>query len=198
MNSAVSTPELNPGESLHEWLSLHTSSGGVNAVRKLAAVSVGGVDADHASVLGKKVAEWAGADFARELEKALEPDPFMLMVKAWSQVRKLRQAAEESRGPPPQKKTEALLEHEIDLTLEPRLVLNVDGVDWCSIKLEVAIKLSFASAQFEFDNGRVTALQLGKPTGSVTLKCEGHEVAEFKRDIKLHAAYHFKPALAWP
>jgi hypothetical protein len=197
MPTATSAPELNPGASLYELLSLHRSADGVNEVRKLAAVSVGGVDADNAGVLGKKVSEWATADFAQELEKAFEPDPFLLMVKAWSQVRKLREAAQDSRGPPAEKKTAALLEHEIDLTLEPRLVLNVNGIDWCSVKLEVEIKLSFESAQLEFHNGRVSALQLGKPTGSITLKCEGHEIAEFKREIKLHAAYQFQPPLAW-
>lgn len=198
MTTKISTPELNPGGSLHELLSLQYSGDGVNEVRRLAALSVSGVDAKDASVLGKKVTEWATADLSQELGKAFDTDPFLLMVKAWAQVRKLRKAAEESRGPPPAKKTGELLKHEIDLRLEPRLVLNVSGVDWCNIKLGVTLKLSFESAGLEFNDGRITSLKLGNPTGSITLQCEGHDVAEFKRDIKVHAAYQFEPPLVWP
>lgn len=198
MSTAMNTVELNPGRPLHELLSLHGSSDGVNEVRRLAALSVGGVSAKEASLLGKKVSEWATADLSQELQKAFDPDPFVLLAKAWAQVRKLRKAVEDSRGPPPAAKTAALLKHEIDLKLEPRLVLNVSGIDWCTIKLGLTLKLSFESAQLEFNDGRLTALKLGNPTGAITLQCEGQEVAAFKRDIKVHAAYRFEPPLAWP
>jgi hypothetical protein len=44
----------------------------------------------------------------------------------------------------------------------------------------------------------VLALKLGNPTGKITLTCEGHEVAEFKRDIKVRAEYDFQRPITWP
>ncbi len=194
----MSTVELTPGGSLHELLALSRSGDGVAEVRRLAALSVGNVDAKDASLFGKKVADWASADLAEELKKAFDPDPFLLMAKAWAQLRKVRKAVEESRGPPAAAKTAALLKHELDARLEPRLVLSVAGVDWCNIKLGLGLKLAFESAQLSFMDGRLTSLKLGNPSASITLQCEGQEVAVFKREIKVRAAYNFEPPLAWP
>ena len=194
----MSTVELTPGGSLHELLALSRSGDGVDEVRRLAALSVGNVDAKDASLLGRKVADWASADLAEELKKAFDPDPFLLMAKAWAQLRKVRKAVEESRGPPAAAKSAALFKHDLDARVEPRLVLSVAGVDWCNIKLGLGLKLSFESALLAFMDGRLTSLKLGSPSGSITLQCEGQEVAMFKREIKLRAAYTFDPPLAWP
>ncbi|MBM3341988.1 MAG: hypothetical protein FJY56_07740 [Betaproteobacteria bacterium] len=198
MAETANAPELTPASTLHELLSFNLSSAGVDEVRRVAALSVSEGSVGEASLLGKKVSQWASADLAAELTKAFAINPFELLEKAWSQARKLNKAARESCGPPPDVKTEAILAHEVDIKLAPRLVLNVNGIDWCTINLGVTLKLAFDSAQLKFNNGQLTALKLGNPSGKITLKCEGHDIAEFKRDIKVHAEYLFKQPIAWP
>lgn len=194
----TSSVELNPGRPLYHLLELQRNGNGVEEVRRLAALSVGNVDADGASLLGRKVSEWASADVAKEIEQAFTIDPFTLLAKAWGQVRKVRKAIESSRGPPPQPQTVALMEHEIDAKLEPRLVLEVNGIDWFDLKLGLALELSVQSARLEFLDGKLTSVSLGNPTGTLSLHCQDQEVAAFKRDVKLRAEYRLEPPMALP
>ena len=83
----MSVVELKSDQPLHQLLALVDTGEGVKDVRRLAALSVGNVDAKGASILGKTVADWATADLEKEIEKAFSPDPFALMAKAWAQVR---------------------------------------------------------------------------------------------------------------
>src|SRR5215217_1993802 len=137
MTSAV---ELKPGEPLHALLVLPDDDGsGLGEVRRLAALDVANVDVRGASVLGRKLVDWPTADLAKELEKAFPMDPFTLLAKAWSQLRKIRKAVEASRGPPPANQSVALVQHEIEAKYEPRLVLEVNGVDWFSVKLALVL-----------------------------------------------------------
>jgi hypothetical protein len=195
MSTAI---ELQASRPLHELLSLNVDDRGTGELRRLATLGVSGVDAQHASVLGRKVADWDTDAIKSHLREAFDVDPFVLMFKAWSQLRKVHQAARASAGPPAVERSVALARHEIELKLEPDLVLEVGGVDWCSIGLTLALKLSFESVQLTLHGGRLTGVRLGNPAGTVTLKCEGQEVAAFKRELKLHASYRFEPPLDWP
>jgi hypothetical protein len=194
----MSVVELKSDQPLHQLLALVDTGEGVKDVRRLAALSVGNVDAKGASILGKTVADWATADLEKEIEKAFSPDPFALMAKAWAQVREVRKAIDASRGPPPKAQTVALLKHEIEAKMEPRLVLNVTGVDWCDVKLALSLKMSFESVQIELNDGHISALKLGNPSGQISLKCAGQEVAAFKREIKIAQAYKFAAPVAMP
>lgn len=190
--------ELKSDRPLYRLLAVVDTTEGVREVRRLAALSVGNVDAKGASILGKTVAEWATADLGKELEKAFTPDPFALMARAWAQVREVRKAIDASRGPPPRAQTVALSKHEIEAKMEPRLVLNVSGIDWCDVHLCLALKMSFESVQLELTGGRLTALKMGNPAGSISLKCAGAEVAAFKRDIRISREYKFARPLPMP
>ena len=195
----TSSVELKPNRPLYHLLELYSpGSSGVDEVRRLAALGVGNVDADGASLLGRKVSEWASADLAKEIEKAFTIEPFTLLAKAWGQVRKVRKAIEESRGSPPKPQSVKLIEHEIDAKLEPRLVLEVNGIDWFDLKLGLALKLSMEWANLELLGGKLTSVSLGNPTGTLSLHCQDQEVAAFKRDIKLDAVYRLEPPLALP
>jgi hypothetical protein len=199
MESTMSTPaELVPDKPLHELLSLHAADDGAGEVRRLATLSVGGIDTESTSLLGRKLAKWGTDEVKAHLREAFDVDPFALMLQAWSQVRKVHKAAKESMGPPPVARSAPLMQHEIDLKLEPHLVLNVSGIDWCTVQLALTLKFSFESVVLDLMGGRLTGLKLGNPTGALTFACEGHDVGQFKRDIKLRAAYAFDPPLAWP
>ena len=184
--------ELKPNQSLYQLLAVYDSPDGVEEIRELASLSVGGVDADGASFMKKKVKEWATADLEQELQKAFTPDPFALLAKAWSQLREVQAAVKASRGPPACSKPVSLAKHEIEAKVEPRMVLTVAGIDWCDVKLALELKLNFDSVILEWTDGHLTELRAGNPTGKISLKCAGQEVASFKRELKLSAKYRFK------
>lgn len=193
----ITDAELAPKQQLHDLLSLHADDG-AGEVRRLATLGVTGIDAQSTQLLGRKLADWSTDEVKSHLREAFDVNPFELMFQAWSQVRKVHKAAKESLGPPPADRSVPLKQHEIDLKVEPRLVLNVSGIDWCTIQLTLTLKFSFDSAVLDLHGGRLTGLKLGNPTGALTFACEGHEVGQFKRDIKLHASYRFDPPLDWP
>ena len=192
------SPELHPGRPLYELLALDRNDDGIAQVRRLATLGVAGVNAKEASLLGRKVADWASADLAQEMRGAFSTDPFTLMAKAWAQLNKLRKAVDASRGPPPKAQSVALLKHDLEAKLEPRLVLNVNGADWCDIKFSLALKFSFEAVQLELLDGQLVALKLGKPSGNLTLQCQGQEITAFKRELQLKPAYQFEPPMLWP
>ncbi|MBT2301722.1 hypothetical protein J7E70_14745 [Variovorax paradoxus] len=194
----MTSVELQKEQSLYQLLAIYSSPGGVEELRKFASVSVGGVDAEGASFLEKKVSEWAVADLDEELKKAFTPDPFALLAKAWVQLREVREAVKASKGPPVKAQSVKLLKHEVEAKLEPRLVLNVAGVDWCNVKLTLVLKLTFDSVQLEWTDGRLTELRAGNPAGSISLKCAGQEVKAFKREIKINAIYRFEKPVEIP
>jgi hypothetical protein len=195
----TSSVELKTGRPLYDLLELQGSgSSGVEEVRRLAALSVGNVDAEGASLLGRKVSEWATADLAKEIENAFTVDPFSLMAKAWGQVRKVRKAIDASRGPPPTLQPVTLIEHEIDAKLEPRLVLEVNGIDWFDLKLGLTLKMRVESAHLDVVDGKLTRISLAKPTGTLSLHCQGQEVAAFKRSVRFAAIYALEPGLQLP
>ena len=119
--------DVKPGSRLHDLLELRGNTDGVADVRRLAALR-GGVDG---SLLGKAIADWTPERLNADLEKAFAVDPFALMARAWSQIAKVRDAIKKSLGPPPVAASVPLLKHDIDAKLRPRLVLSVEGVDWC-------------------------------------------------------------------
>ena len=117
----TSTVELKPGQPLYTLLELPSGgSGGVDEVRRLAALSVKDMDASGATVLGRKVDEWPTADLAKEIQKAFPIDPFTLIAKAWGQVRKLRKAIDASRGPPNSRQRTGLIRRSISQDKTPR------------------------------------------------------------------------------
>ena len=188
--------ELKEDQTLYQLLTVGSSPDGVAELRQFASVSVGNVDAKGASVFAKSLSEWADTDLNKELKKALAPDPFALMAKAWVQVREVREAVKISKGPPATTHTCSVLKHEIEAKLEPRLVLNVGGIDWCDVKLAVVLKLNFDSVNLEWTDGSLSGLEAGNPSGTISLKCAEQEVKAFKRDLKLKASYRFEKAVA--
>ncbi len=185
-------------QKLHELISLHAQDEGLGEVRRLASIGVEGVDAQHAKVLGRKVADWSLDQLGGELRQAFDVDAFELLAQGWAQVRKVHQAAKASLGPPPRPQTVTLLKHDLEARVEPRLVLQVGGLDWYDVKLALVLKLSVEAAQLEFLDGQWVSLTLAKPTGSIALLCEGQEVAAAKRSLKLHEAYRLDPPRRWP
>ena len=86
----------------------------------------GGVDS---TLFGQTVADLTPRRTSADLEQALAVDPFVLAARAWSQIAKVREAVAKSVGPPPAPARVALVKHEIDARLRPRLVLQRRGVD---------------------------------------------------------------------
>jgi hypothetical protein len=198
MGEAAAVEVQGSGQRLHELLSLHGRDPGVGEVRRLATVAVAGVDAEHAKVLGRQVADWSLERMGDDLRQAFDVDVFELLARGWTQLRGLRRAVQASVGPPPSAQAVALLQHELEARVEPRLVLQVGGLDWADVQLALVLKLRVEAAQLHFFDGALVELKLAKPTGSVALQCEGHEVAAAKRSLTLKPAYRFDPPLRWP
>lgn len=195
----MSTPvELQPGCRLHDLLVLAPEGPGMAEIRRIAALRVGGVDAREAKVLGRRVADWSVQALAGDIESAFDIDPFSLMAQAWVQLRQVRQTIRDSQGPPAAEKGCGIGRHKLAATIEPRLVLEVQGVDWCDVTLTVELALSFDTVQLVFESGALKEARFGRPTGSVSLKCAGQEVAATKRQVDLQASCRFDPPLAMP
>lgn len=189
--------DVKPQQTLYDLFALD-GAGGVGKVRELAALRVGQIDADHASVLRRTLSEWKPQAFASELEKALQPNPFELLAMGWNQFKEVSKAVKLSKGPPRSTQEVALLKHELEVKLEPRLVLSVQGMDWCEVALGVSLVAKFEAVHLKFVNGSLTELALGQPTGALSLSVEHQVVSELKRSLDLKAAYEFKPPLRWP
>ncbi len=185
------TVDVKPGSRMHDLLELRGNADGVADVRRFAAVR-GGVDG---SLLGRAIADWTPERLNADLEKAFAVDPFTMMAQAWSQIAKVRDAVKKSLGPPPATASVPLLKHDIDARLRPRLVLNVEGVDWCDVEFELKLALALESAELELFNGALRAVRLGKVTGSVTLACQGVPVEAFRRELKFESHYEFDPPI---
>ena len=185
------TVDVKPGARLHDLIELRGNDEGVADVRKFAALR-GRVDA---SLLGRAIADWTPERLNADLEKAFAVDPFALMARAWSQIAKVRDAVAKSLGPPPASASVALLKHDIDARLRPRLVLSVEGVDWCDDEFEVKPALALESAELELFGGALRAVRLGKVTGSVTLACQGMPVEAFRRELRFESSYVFDPPI---
>lgn len=187
----MSTVDVKSGSRMHDLLELNGNTDGVADVRRLAALR-GGVDG---SLLGKAIADWTPERLNADLEKAFDVDPFALMAKAWSQIAKVRDAVKKSIGPPPTSASVPLLKHDIDAKIRPRLVLSVEGVDWCDVEFELKLALALESAELELFGGALRAVRLGKVTGSVTLACQGVPVEAFRRELKFESRYEFDPPI---
>lgn len=188
----MASVDVKSGAKLHDLLELHANADGVADVCRLAAAVRGGVDG---SVLGKAIADWTPARLQADLEKAFDVEPFALMAKAWAQIEKVRDAVAKSVGPPPAAASVPLLKHDIDAKLRPRLVLSVEGVDWCDVEFEVKLALALESAELELFGGALRAVKLGKVVGSVTLACQGIPVEAFRRELKFDSSYVFDPPI---
>lgn len=185
------TVDVKSGSRLHDLIELRGNDEGAADVRRFAALR-GSVDA---SLLGRAIADWTPERLNADLEKALAVDPFALMARAWSQIAKVRDAVKKSLGPPPVAAGVALLKHDIDARLRPRLVLSVEGVDWCDVEFELKLALALESAELELFAGALRAVRLGKVTGSVTLACQGMPVEAFRRELKFESSYLFDPPI---
>ena len=185
------TVDVKPGSRMHDLLELRGNADGVADVRRFAALR-GGVDA---SLLGRAIADWTPERLNADLEKAFAVDPFKLMAQAWAQIAKVRDAVKKSLGPPPAVASVALLKHDIDAKLRPRLVLSVEGIDWCDVEFELKLALAIESAELELFGGALRAVRLGKVTGSVTLACQGVPVEAFRRELKFESHYEFDPPI---
>lgn len=185
------TVDVKSGSRLHDLIELRGNAGGVADLRRLAALR-GGVDG---SLLGRAIADWTPEGLNADLERAFAVDPFALMARAWAQIAKVRAALEKSLGPPPAAASVPLLKHDIDAKLRPRLVLSVEGVDWCDVEFEIKLALAVESAELELFGGALRAVRLGKVTGSVTLACEGMPVEAFRRELRFESGYVFDPPI---
>ena len=183
--------DVQSGSRLHDLIELRGNDEGTAELRRLAALR-GGVDA---RLLGRAIADWTPERLGADLEKAFAVEPFALMARAWSQIAKVRDAVQKSLGPPPVSVGVALLGHDIDARLRPRLVLNVEGVDWCDIEFELKLALALESAELELFAGALRAVRLGKVTGSVKLACQGVPVEAFRRELRFESSYVFDPPI---
>ena len=60
------------------------------------------------------------------------------------------------------------------------------------------LKLNFDSVKLEWTDGRLTGLEAGNPSGTISLKCADQEVKAFKRDVKVNAKYRFTKPVEIP
>lgn len=190
----MSITEVPPKASLHELLALRSHPQSVEDVRRLASFQ-GGLDAKSVTILDRAVTDWNLATAASDLEKAFALDPFVMMAKGWSQVAAVRKAVKTSLGPPPARADVALLKHDLDIKLKPRLVLSVEGVDWFDVDFEVKLSVAIEAAELALFGGGLQAVQLGKATGAIGVSCRGAPIPSLKRELKFRSQYRFDPPI---
>lgn len=190
-------PELAAGQPLYQLLALQWTQPGMDQVRQQLAIGAS-MQMPGVKLLGKSIDAWANTHLGDALREAFAADPFSLLLKAWSQLRKPADAVRKSIGPPASTQTATLLQHEVEVKLEPRLVLSFNGIECRTVALDLTLTLSVESAQLEFTGGALTALKMGKPAAKVSLKVDGQDIAAFKRELKLQPSYAFQPPLGWP
>ena len=163
-------------------------------LRDTAAIHLRSIDSEHASLLGTKVSAWPERELAEELEKALTIDPYVLLLKAWATLRKVRDAIDKSatKG---EAQTVTLAKHEIDAKVEPSIVVSAFGVDCRAVKLTLTLAASLESAQLVFERGGLTKARMGKPTGTLSVAIEGQPISSGKRQLKFEPSIDFDPPL---
>ena len=171
-----------------------TADGVTMEVRNSAALHLRNIDSEHASVLGTKVSEWPDRDLGDELRKALDIDPYLLLLKAWSQLIKVREALDKSKTKD-EAQNVALAKHEIDVQVEPSIVISAFGVDCRTVKLGLTLAASLESAQLVFVRGALTEVRMGEPTGTLSLSVEGQPIKSGERQLKFHPSIKFKTPL---
>jgi hypothetical protein len=181
---------------LYELLAVQSVGPGHERVSELAAVRVGGIEAPDTAAVRALLHRCAPAQLGQEMRKMLDVDLFALLAGAWGQVHKVRAALARSLAEPAREHPVDLPQHTLDATLKPRLVVSVSGVDWCDIDFEVSARLKLSSATLSLQAGCLAALRVGTAEGSLRLACEGTEIREFKRELKLLPEYRFMPPLA--
>ena len=188
----MSESDITPKTMLHDLLEIDRQPEGIETVRQLAALR-GGLDDKGFIVLGRAVSEWSPKSVEDDLKKAFALDPWAMMAKGWTQVANVRAAVKSSQGPPATTASAALLKHDLDIKIKPRLVLSVGGVDWCDVDFEVKLMLAIESAELELFDGALCALKLGKVTGSINVSCRDTPIPAFKHDLKFRSEYRFDP-----
>lgn len=163
----------------------------IEELGKRARARVEDVNFEDAKVMGKSVRDLPLMDLQKKLLEAFPTNPFELLAVGWGQVREVKNAVAKSRTAP-KHEVSHLGQHDLEASLEPRLVLTVDGIDWCTIRLTAILQLRVQAAELVFDDGSLTAVTLGNPVGTVSLKVEGHEVADCKRELDISDA-PFRP-----
>lgn len=187
----MKSSELTENGSIYQLLGFEAAQVGLEELRDRAKFCVENIDFEDAKVMGKKVRELPSVDLRQKLVEAFSGNPFELLARGWGQVRVVREAVAKSRNPP-KPELAHLGQHDLEANLEPRLVLTIDGVDWCTLRLSVVLQLRVQAADFVFYDGSLTAVTLGNPVGSISLKVEGREVAACKRELDISTG-PFKP-----
>jgi hypothetical protein len=171
-------------------------SAGTGRITDVAAVRVGLIDAPDAKAVQESLRAIEPQHLADELHKMLDVDLFKLFAGAWRQLHKIKQAVTKSVGPPPAEQLVDLPRHEVAGKLKPRLVLSLAGVDFADIDFEIALSVSIQSAKLTIAGGALTAVRFGDVKGTIKLSCEGTEIHEYARELKLLGDYRITRPIA--
>lgn len=185
-----------PGARLYEVLAVHRVSAGTGRITEIAAARVGLIDAPDAKAVQDSLRALKPQQLADELHKMLDVDLFKLFVGAWRQLHKIKQAVAKSVGPPPTEQLADLPRHQVAGKLKPRLVLSLAGLDFADIDFEIALSVSIQSAKLTIAGGALTVVRFGDVKGTIKLSCEGTEIHEYARELKLLGDYRLASAVA--
>jgi hypothetical protein len=176
---------------LYDVLDVQRVDGGLNRVSDVAALRVGLIDAQDAQAVKDKLRALEPQALADALHDMLDVDLFKLFAGAWRQLHRVKQAVQKSVGPPPSDQSVDLPRHEVAGKLKPRLVLSLAGVDFADIDFEIKLAAAIQSAKLTLHGGALTAVRFGDVKATIKLACEGTEIREYARDLKLLSDYRF-------
>lgn len=176
---------------LYDVLDIQRADGGLNRVNDVAALRVGLIDAPDAQAVKDKLRAFEPGALADAMHDMLDVDAFKLFAGAWRQLRQVKQAVQKSLGPPPSDQSVDLPRHEVAGKLKPRLVVSMAGVDFADIDFEISLSASIQSAKLTLHNGALVAARFGDVKGTLKLSCEGTEIREYARTLKLLPEYRF-------
>lgn len=97
-------------------------------------------------------------------------DLVSMLIRAWSDMAEIREATDRARTPPGTTRIVTLMEHEVELTDHPEIVIAVDGMKAFTVDLEIGLKMTFKSATLTIRDGKVRKIALGSGEGEISLK----------------------------
>lgn len=125
-----------------------------------------------------------------------------ILTSAWTTRRELKQYLDRSKFPRDELVDHSLAKHDIQSVHRPKLQVMLDNSPMgAEFEFEVQVALSVDGAILRVQDGRIMHAQIGKVSGSGTVKCE--EATLFSRAIKPVAlpqtlSFGSGVAIPWP
>ncbi|QCP49826.1 hypothetical protein FAZ95_11955 [Trinickia violacea] len=103
-----------------------------------------------------------------------------ILVRSWSDLAAIREAADPRRTPPDTTRSVPLVEHSIESVHHPKLEITIEGLRSFDVVFEVKLALKITGAILGIRNARIREIRLGECRGEATLSLGGHTLHRYE------------------